>query len=219
MSEIDVIVSAGRSHPLLVPTTTVDIMLLSGRAILYGWSFRDASGEIPTDIAGSVTSPAAGAVIAASAPQAGGTYIINWTVSLAGTVSASDVNNFGLYVGGTLIATSNNPGATGDYPQPQVEAVIPQGITYKVEAIAIGTVAAVYSVTATSQPQLGTQSVCEVRDINYPIGESAMVVGGTNSVNFGPQGVDIRGGILLHMISGAVAGNVYAKWGMPSDWS
>lgn len=46
-----------------------------------------------------------------------GTYLINWTVQLAGTVHGPDTNNFVLYNGLTQVAQSVNLGTPGIYPQ------------------------------------------------------------------------------------------------------
>lgn len=103
-----------------------------------------ASGE------GSVTSPGASAPIASIAIGgiANGEYLINWAVSLDGTVSATDVNNFRLQQnpGGVTLENSTNDGVVGRYPQNQfgpVSLTTANGL--RVVSIAAGTVGAVYS--------------------------------------------------------------------------
>lgn len=65
-------------------------------------------------------------------PVQPGPVTINWTVTLAGTVGASDVNNFVLFLPGAglpgnVLATSVNPGVAGSYPQAPVTVTVPAG--------------------------------------------------------------------------------------------
>ena len=68
--------------------------------------------------------PAAGTTIA-STNLAAGTYSVNWAVQLSGTVLTGDANNFGLYNGSELVATSVNAAEAGSYPQSQESVTIP----------------------------------------------------------------------------------------------
>jgi hypothetical protein len=68
-------------------------------------------------------------------PPFGGPVTINWTVTLAGTVGANDVNNFqlvafnsGLPLGGFL-AGSVNAGVDGTYPQATYTGTLPESTT------------------------------------------------------------------------------------------
>lgn len=86
---------------------------------------------------GAQTNPAAGTVIcSASLPP--GLYTVNWLVVLTGTSTATDDDNFGLYLNGVLIATSLN--STASQPQPQSPLLIdvPEGAN---QALAIQAVA------------------------------------------------------------------------------
>jgi len=105
----------------------------------------------PVSTEGSVTSPGGANVVVASiaiGSITAGEYLINWTVSLDGTVGAIDVNNFRLQQnpGGITLLNSTNDGVVGRYPQNQFGPVTlgpANGI--RVVTIAIGTVGAVYS--------------------------------------------------------------------------
>ncbi len=79
---------------------------------------RPAQSTLPYS-SGSVTSPApfTNILFLNVAP---GTYTVSWTVTLSGTLSAADVNNFGLYNGTTFVAGSINPAAPGPYAQAPV---------------------------------------------------------------------------------------------------
>ena len=56
-----------------------------------------------------------------------GTYTVSWTVTLAGTLSAADANNFAIYNGTTFIASSLNAGSPGVYPQAPVTFTVTGG--------------------------------------------------------------------------------------------
>ena len=89
--------------------------------------------------------PAAGTTIA-STNLAAGTYSVNWAVQLSGTVLTGDANNFGLYNGSELVATSVNAAEAGSYPQSQESVTIPDaGATLAVKNINAGTAEAVYA--------------------------------------------------------------------------
>jgi len=95
---------------------------------------------------GSSTSPAAGHVIVAGPWVPPGTYTVNWTVTLSGTLSAADVNNFQLKIGTTVVATSVNLGAAGAYPQAPVIITSP-GAALSVSNIGTATTGAVCAVS------------------------------------------------------------------------
>jgi hypothetical protein len=106
---------------------------------------------------GTVTSPTALDVIAGFGTVEPGEYTVEWTAELGGTVTAgTDNDNFGLYLGSTLVLESNNPAAVGTYPQEPVELTIATASSLQVKSIAAGTVGAVYSAGVTVYPS-GTQ--------------------------------------------------------------
>jgi phage tail sheath protein FI len=109
---------------------------------------------------GSGTTPAnpAAETTIASLNLTAGTYSVNWTVQLSGTAAAGDANNFGLYNGTNLVATSANAGAAGTYPQSQESVTIPaNGATLAIKNINAGTAEAVYEASFTI-PGLATTS-------------------------------------------------------------
>jgi hypothetical protein len=114
-----------------------------------------------------VTSATANQVIATAAgtpgaptPIPAGTYNVNWSVALKGTLGAADDGNFGLYVGNTLVAQSLNAENAGvNYVQPSTLITVPAGgATVTVRAIGNATVGAVYeaSLSLTSNQFAGT---------------------------------------------------------------
>lgn len=106
-----------------------------------------ASGGAPASGQGQATSPGSGATIAsiAAASITPGTYMINWTVGLAGTPSATDTDNFRLRLGSTALATSSNPGAGGQWAQPPFGPILLNGASsVNIITVAAGTAGAVY---------------------------------------------------------------------------
>jgi hypothetical protein len=74
--------------------------------------FAAQSGE-------SAVSPGAFAsVLTTTVP--GGSYLLQWSVSLSGTLSAGDANNMALYVNGSFVAGAVYPAVAGTYPQTAV---------------------------------------------------------------------------------------------------
>jgi hypothetical protein len=106
-------------------------------------------GLIPgTTASGTFPSPPSFSVIAVLTFPADGTYTVSWTVSLAGTVSAVEQNNFALYLAGvTLEATSVNPAADGTYIQASVQITTTAGTQLFLTNPATGTAGSIYGGT------------------------------------------------------------------------
>lgn len=122
-------------------------------------------------VTGSATSPAAGATIATvTLPQ--GTYTVSWSVMLTGTVAAADLDNFGLYVGANLVATSlNGINAGTSYPQPAVVIEVPAGgAALAVKAIGAGTASSVYSATIDAPQTAGLTCWTQIPDVTMASG-------------------------------------------------
>lgn len=211
-AEIDINITDGPTLVLPVPVTSVDITLLTGRGRLVGWSLRDATNDAQGETSGSVTSPTAGQTIVTTPALPGGTIQIGWTVSLQGTVAAADANNFEILHNAGVIATSENAGAVGVYPQLPFEVVTVAGDTISIKAVAAGTVGAVYGATVAVQADDTPTAVVELQDGGNSIGESAPSPGGVDTQNFGVDGIKIVNQIKLHIVSGIVTGAVYASY-------
>jgi hypothetical protein len=117
------------------------------------------SGVYATN-SGQVTSPAAGGQIVAisAANITPGFYLIQWSVGLSGTLAAGDVNNFRLRQGTTSLAVSDNPDVSGEWPQQAYGPIYLSGAQgVNIQAVAVGTVGAIYSATVTIVPASGDQ--------------------------------------------------------------
>jgi hypothetical protein len=208
MGGFDIAVAAGAIRPITVPATSGILSILPGDGYLMGWSFRDVTSTKGFAADGSVTAPGAGTVIATSAATIFGNYQISWTVSLEGAAAAADVDNFGLYVGATLIATSVNPGAQGNYPQPVVEEMVAFGQTVSIQAIGAGTAGVEYTADMFGETQGTLSSYFRFNDGTRIVGEGSMQSGESTSQNFGSFGLKIYTGLTLDVLQGSIEGSV-----------
>lgn len=212
MGEIELIVAAGPVRAIPIPVTAADIVAINGPCQLCGWSLREASGEANFNTSGSVTSPAALGTICGTAVLAAGTYQVDWSVQLAGTVAVGDANNFQLVFGPTGVVISENQGAVGDYPQQQVEFTLATAGIIKIIALAIGTVGAIYTAQMTGIPTTIADAVVEIQDGNNPLGEVSESGNGVDTRWFGGDGMWVRNRINVHVIQGTVTGALYARY-------
>jgi hypothetical protein len=207
--DVNVDVETGPVVPIPVPVTTVDVSVLPGPCVFYGFSFREASGDVPKDNEGTVTSPGAGATIVTLTGLAAGEYTVTWIVQLAGTLAAADANNFQLIDTSGGVTNSINLAVAGEYPQVNSEVIITPGGSISIIAIAAGTVGAIYSAQIAIQPSIVDDAVAELRDGNQVIACCSLGVGGSETENFGPPGVKVMNSVTLHMIQGSITGAVY----------
>jgi len=122
---------------------TAGAQLVSGPKRLLGWSLVSGAAAT-TEAAGQVTSPAAGATVVQLTGLPAGDYAVTWTVELSGTLAAADANNFRLLNGASAVLDSDNLAVAGTYPQPGVVITVPASGSVSIQAIAAGTVGAVY---------------------------------------------------------------------------
>jgi hypothetical protein len=135
---------------------------------------------------GSLTSPPAPfSTVAQTAVIPAGTYTVQWTVSLSGTVGAPEANNFILNLGpATFLAASVNAAAAGTYAQAPVTFTTPGGLRLLIlSGGSAATAGAVYSGSFTGQgigtAQLGPTSPGEIwRPAQVSVSCSATVTAG-----------------------------------------
>jgi hypothetical protein len=118
-----------------------------------GVSSYPAAGPATASSASTSATPTAATPVT-SQSLATGTFLLSWTAALQTAAAAGDANNFGLYNGSTLLATSVNAGAVGTYPQAAVTAYLGAGATVAVKVIANATTGAVYNASLTVTPLL-----------------------------------------------------------------
>lgn len=102
---------------------------------------------------GSATAPAALTTLASVNIPSGG-YTVNWTLMLSAAQAATDNDNFGLYLGTTLLLQSVNGTILGQpYPQDTVEVQVPiGGATLAVKNIGAGSAGAGYNAQLSATP-------------------------------------------------------------------
>lgn len=106
-----------------------------------------AGGGAAAAAQGQANAPAAGATIAtlAAASIVPGTYLINWSVNLSGTLAAADVDNFKLKSASVALITSSNPDVAGEFPQVQFGPIRLDGTTnVSVAAVGAATAGSIY---------------------------------------------------------------------------
>lgn len=211
-AEIDITVVTDAIRAIPVPVTTVDVTPITGPCQLYGWSLREASGEIPGQGSGSVTSPGATATIATTASMPAGSYQVSWEVELAGTLGAGDANNFRLVDANGNVLVSINAAAAGVYPQQAVEVNTTVAGAIFVQSIAAGTVGAVYSAQVSAQPTFTPAVIVELQDGNQPLGETAIAAQSFDTEVMPSDGIHVGQSIKVHVIQGTVTGVLYVRF-------
>jgi hypothetical protein len=111
-----------------------------------------AAGPGVTTSGTTSAAPGAGTSVATTPSTGPGSVLLSWTVQLQTAAAAGDANNFGLYNGTTLLATSVNAGTVGTYPQAAVAAYLEASAAVAVENIGAGTAGSVYAATLTLTP-------------------------------------------------------------------
>lgn len=206
---VDIDVRLGGVLPFTITPTSTDVVVLQGGGYLAGWSLRDASGNVALEASGNQVAPAAGTDIAALTGLPAGTYTVEWTVALQGAAAAGDANNFQLYDTAGNVLASVNPGAAGEFIQPNAEVTVAAGNKIAVKNIGVGTAAVTYSVDLVLSPTIEVETVVEFQDGANILGEVAFVTRDSSTEHFGSDGPPCMKNIVLHVVSGTVTGSVY----------
>ena len=110
------------------------------------------------------TSASPGSGTSVTSQTAGpGTFLLSWTAQLETAAASGDADNFGLYNGSTLLATSVNAGTVASYPQAPVSAYLAASVTVAVKTIAAGSTGSVYAASLTITPLMGAAD----RDVDW----------------------------------------------------
>jgi hypothetical protein len=181
--------------------------LLEGPLRLCGWSLADGATPQALTVDQSAAAPGAGATIA-TINLNNGAFIVEWTLELTGTPAAGDVDNVQLFIGATLIDTSVNPGAVGNYPQEEVQPSVSFGLTALAwKTIGAATAGSVYKVQA---------NIAQVNAANATIFDGAQAVGfpsmppgSAQTVWFEKYGVQVRNSVSVQATLGTISGVLY----------
>jgi hypothetical protein len=213
MSDLEIEVSLGRIRAISAIAPVSGTILLAGPGELMGWSFRESGAETGLSTEAALVSPGAGATIASIANVPAGVYTISWSVQLIGAAAAADQDNFQLFSGATLLSTSLNAGAAGQYPQTAVQFSLTSQQTIAVKALAAGTVGVTYAVQLSVVPVTAGQAVLELQDGNNPLCEISAGIAGSLTQWFGPEGVRFYNQIKAVPLVGQMSGAIYARFG------
>ena len=114
------------------PIARVPIAQYTRRVTQVPLNGGQAQGIVPgiTPVSGSVTSPGTFTAVAGNIAVPPGVYVIDWSVTLSGTIAAAEADNF-IFFGGPggvdLLATSVNAAAAGTYPQAPLTITVADG--------------------------------------------------------------------------------------------
>lgn len=106
--------------------------------------YSGSPGGPVAPVSGSVSSPGSFSNLAGPVVIPAGTYLVSWSVTLSGILSAGDANNCGIYHNNTFVTGSINPAVAGTYPQAPVSMTIAPGDTIKILNSNAGTAGSVY---------------------------------------------------------------------------
>lgn len=212
MSEIEIDFTVGPVRVIPVLATAADMLLLNGPCELSGWSLANV-GATPTSADATAAFAAAGN---ATATLALGEQITGFDVSYGQTAAANaaTVTVTGA-VGGTLTYTvlfegtgTQTPDLIIRFPQPLAPANPGVGIavTFTGNANSPAGNIIVYG------PASLTVAQAELQDGNNPLGEILLSVAGSDTHWYGGSGLHVRNRLNLHLISGTIAGAVYARY-------
>jgi hypothetical protein len=193
--------------PLVTAPNGVQVVTAPCR--LCGWCLN-ASNINSLQVQGAVVAPAAFANIAQITGVPAGEYHCSWTVGLSGPAAAADQNNFRLTVGATVIANSNNLPAAGEYPQNDVNLVVPAGgATVKITNPVAGTAGVVYDASFS----LSTGPICEVniQDSGQVLGVSAIDTGKSDTQMLSDSGIYVSSFLQVVALAGTVSGVLYVR--------
>jgi hypothetical protein len=213
MSDLEIEVSLGRIRAIPAVNPASGSILLAGPGELMGWSFRESGAEAGLSTEASLVAPAAGATIASIANVPVGVYSISWEVQLIGAAAAADADNFQLFSGATLLMTSLNAGAAGQYPQTPVQFNLTSQQTIAVKALGAGTAGVTYAVQLSVVPVTTGQAILELQDGNNPMCEITAGTAGLLTAWFGPEGIRFYNQIKAVPIVGQMSGAIFARFG------
>ena len=213
MSELQVEVSLGHIRAIPVSNPASGTVVLAGPGELMGWSFRESGAEVGSSAEGSVVSPAANTPIVSLGTLPVGVYTISWEVQLIGAAAAADQDNFKLLAGLTVLSTSLNAGAAGQYPQTTVQFQLTSAQIVQIQSIGAGTVGVTYAAQLAAAPVTAGQAVLELQDGNSPLAEISAGIAGSLSEWYGPEGIRFYNQIKCVPIAGQMIGAIYARFG------
>lgn len=180
---------------------------LGGPLRVVGWCFTGGGGSSSQTVDQSAAAPGAGATIA-SISLGNGVYQVEWTLEITGTPGAGDVDNVQLFIGGTLIATSVNLGAVGEYGQEEANAAVTFGpLVLAWKAIGAATAGSTYKIEANIISL--TQAQGTIFDGGQPIAFLSMAAAGTDKEWLDEDGIAIDTELAVQTTLGSISGVIW----------
>jgi len=171
----------------ILPDYEVDELIEA--IVIVANPYQNTGASSVTTVGTTAANPAAGTTVTSQA-LAAGSYTVGWTAQLGGTTVAADTNNFGLYLGATLLATSLNGIVSGTpYPQPTSIVVVPSGGA----TLAIKNIAQPGGVSDTYTGQLTTSVLLTPNVVSVQLGDRYF------NVTMPPAGVWAQDGLRLRL--------------------
>lgn len=194
-----------------IPATTgpTTLPITTAKVRLCGWSLSgsDATGLEAT---GQQTSPGAATTIVTLPATPAGEYTVEWTVELQGAAAAADQNNFRLFVGSTVIATSENTGAAGRYQQNNEQIQVPAGgASVRIQNIGAGTVGIVYVATITLLSAATAEG--NFAGSGLTLGVFSAAPSATDKIFISEEGIYVPNDLSMVINTGTVSGCVYVR--------
>lgn len=188
------------------PTT---LLISTNRLRLCGWSLSasDATGLEATN---TQVAPLAATTIATLPNTPAGEYTVKWQVELVGPAAAADQNNFRLFVGGNVVATSLNQGAAGNYIQSDVNIVVPAGgASVRIQNIGAGTAAVTYGASLTLTQAVTAEG--SFVSAGHTLGVFSAAPSAVDKIFVSEEGIYVPNDLAMVLNSGTVSGCVYVR--------
>lgn len=199
------------TRPIAVPATTApnSVDVITSPCRLAGWSL--AAGNLaPGAKRGTITSPAAGAVVLSFGTVPAGEYILNWQVELSGTLAVADQDNFAVSQAGSNVVVSVNEPTANVFQQEPITILIPAGgATLRILANALGTVGAVYTAQATLTQVASAQAT--ITDGGTTLGQVGLAQGFSDTQIMPEDGVYVASKITISVQDGTLQGCIWVK--------
>jgi hypothetical protein len=205
------------TYAITVPATVsgAPSTILRSPCRLKGWSLA-ATGQAASEADGSVTSPAAAAVITATASLPAGDYLVEWTVELEGTLGAAvDNDNFRLVANAATQAASVNPGVAGTYPQQSQTVRLTAAGTISITSGILATVGAVYRAQIVATPSAPAAAL--ILDGAQVLGTMGAQFGFSDTEFLDEEGIYVSTSVIVQVQQGTVSGCIYVKDYIPES--
>lgn len=211
--------AAGNRFTKLRVVPPVPLSAYTGKISSVPLTGGQAQGIIPgfASNSGTASAPGAFTLLAQVTVSAAGTYRVSWSVSLSGTLSGSDANNFALDHNGGFVAGAVNPATAGTYPQAAAVITAAAGDVISVfSGSSNGTAGSVYgaSVSGASAPLTLSAGPQGLGTVWYPAQVTLSTTTGVLDASTAQVYLGI-GGVPTMLVASVFSGNGTAALAVP----